>query len=133
VIDQARRNLRFKFVISDADVRAADFAIELARAKVRPYGTLTRTDQMELCAALRRRSSGNADAARALSLVQQAQASNKALELSTEEKLLLVQVKAMVSFRNPFEVDLRKRIFILLTGRSDNWWAKSSAKALSRI
>ena len=39
-IDRARGMLHFKFNISDADVRAVDFAIEVARYTVPPHGKI---------------------------------------------------------------------------------------------
>jgi hypothetical protein len=130
-IDRARGMLQFKFNITDADVRAVDFAIDVARYTVPPHGRISNEDQADLCAAIRKRK--EADAARALVIVQQAQSSNKAVVLSTAEKLVFVQVKAMVAFRNPFQVDLRKRIYQLLSGRSENWWDKHHSRALASM
>ena len=123
--------LRFKYNISDADVRAVDFAIEVARYTVPPHGKISDGDRGDLCAAIRKRK--EVDAARALVIVQQAQASNKAVALSTAEKLVFVQVKAMVQFRSPFQADVRKRIYQLLTGRSENWWDKHHSSALASM
>ena len=72
-------------------------------------------------------------AVRALQLVQQAQASNKKLAMANAEKLAYVQCKAMVHFRTPYEPDVRKRMFQLLTGRGENWWEKNHKSALARI
>ena len=112
-IDRARRMLLFKYNISEADVRAVDFAIDVARYTLPPFGKITAADQADLCAAIRKRK--EAEAARALLLVQQAQASSKAVALSTAEKLIFVQVKAMLNFRSRFEPDVRKRIYQILT------------------
>jgi hypothetical protein len=130
-IDRARRMLLFKYAITDADVRAVDFAIEVARYTLAPYGKISSDDQADLCAAIRKRK--EADAARALVIVQQAQASNKAVALSTAEKLIFIQVKAMVNFRNRFQPDVRKRIYQLLSGRSENWWDKHNVRALASM
>jgi hypothetical protein len=73
------------------------------------------------------------EAARALQIVQQAQASNKAVTLSTAGKLVFVQVNAMVTFRVAFEMDMRKRINQLLIGRGENWWAKHNASTLKSM
>ena len=130
-IDKARRMLRFKYNISDADVRAVDFAIDVARYAIPPYGKITDAERAELCAAIRKRK--EAEAVRALVIVQQAQAASKAVALSTAEKLVFVQVKAMINFRNRFETDVRKRIYQLLSGRSDNWWDKHHTSALATM
>ena len=128
-INRARRMLLFKCNISEADVRATDFAIDVARCTLPPFGKITGADQADLCAAIRKRK--EAEAARALLLVQQAQASNKAVALSTAEKVIFVQVKAMLNFPNRFEPDVRKRIYHILNGRSEYWWAKHNASALA--
>ena len=117
--------------ISDADVHAVEFAIEVARYTLAPYGKITDAERAELCAAIRKRK--EAEAARALVIVQQAQAANKAVALSTAEKLIFVRVKAMINFRNRFEPDVRKRIYQILSGRSDNWWDKHHTSALAKM
>jgi hypothetical protein len=40
---------------------------------------------------------------------------------------------AMVQFRGPYEMDMRKRMFQLLTGRGENWWDKHRSSALARM
>ena len=70
---------------------------------------------------------------RALVIVQQAQAWNKAVALSTAENLVFVQVKAMLQFRNRFDPDVRKRIYQLLSRRSENWWDKHHSRALASM
>jgi hypothetical protein len=130
-INRARATLKFNFNIPDADVRAVDFAIEVGRYTIPPRGKLLAEDRLDLCAAIRKRK--EVDAVRALQLVQQAQASDKSKAVSNVEKLVFVQCKAMVHFRTPYEMDLRRRMFQLLTGRGDNWWDKHNKTALARM
>jgi hypothetical protein len=70
---------------------------------------------------------------RALQIVQHAQASNKPLAPSTSEKLLFAQVKAIVAFRNRYEMDIRKHVYQFLRGRGENWWVKNNASALKSM
>ena len=49
------------------------------------------------------------------------------------EKLVFLQCKAMLHFRTFYEIDLRKRMFQLLTGRGENWWEKNNKSALARM
>jgi hypothetical protein len=79
------------------------------------------------------RGSKKTEAARALQLVQQALDSDKTVALSTVEKLIFVQSKAMTQFRHRYEVDIRGRVFQALTGRSRNWWDKHHSGALAKM
>ena len=130
-IKRALGTLKFNFKIPDADVSAVDFAIEVGRYMIPPVGRLDREDHEDLCKAIRKRK--EPQAVRALQLVQQAQAWDKKLALSNVEKLMFLQAKAMVQFRGPCEMDLRKRMFQLLTARGENWWEKNNKSALARI
>jgi hypothetical protein len=130
-IKRACTNLKFNFGIPDEDVSAVDFAIEVGRYTIPPVGRLDREDHEDLCKAIRKRK--EPQAVRALQLVEQAQASDKKLALSNVEKLMFLQAKAMVQFRGPYEMDLRKRMFQLLTARGENWWEKNNKSALARI
>jgi hypothetical protein len=129
--DRARATLRFKYNITDADVQAVDLAIEVARNTVPPFGKIDKYDQADMCTAIRKRT--DVHAARALQIVEQAQRSNKAVALSTAEKLVFIQVKAMVTFRNNFETDVRKRIYQALSGRSEKWWEKHHTHGLANM
>jgi hypothetical protein len=130
-IVRARAKLLFDFKIPDEDLRAVDFAVEVARCVVPPYAAIDDEHRADLCAAIRKRT--EPDAVRALFLVQQAHASSKLVALSVWEKMFFVQAKAMVNFRNRFDTDIRKRVFQILSVRGENWWDKHHARALARI
>ena len=130
-IVRARAKLRFNFKILDEDLRAVDFAVEVARYVVPPYAAIHDEHRADLCAAIRKRT--EPDAARALFLVQKAHASSKLLALSVWEKMFFVQAKAMVNFRNRFDTDIRKRVFQMLSVRGNDWWDKHHASALARM
>jgi hypothetical protein len=130
-IDRARGGLRFKYNVPEEDFRAVNFAIEVGRYAIPPVRKIDKEDHADICTAIRKRK--EADAARALVLVQQAQSSDKSKALSQVEQLVFVQCKAMVRFRTAFDMDMRKRMFQLLTARGDNWWDKHNSSALARI
>jgi hypothetical protein len=131
LIDAARRTLRFKHKISDADIEAIQLAVETARYTIPPCCLISEHDRAEVCIAIRSRK--EPEAARAIRLVERAQASNKAVALSTEEKLILVEAHAMKQFRQRFEQDDRGRVFQALTGRSRNWWDSTHKRALENM
>jgi hypothetical protein len=113
------------------DMRAVNLAIDVARYTLHPHGKVTEVHRDGLCAAIRKRT--EPDAVRALWIVQQAQTSNKAVALSPMEKLIFKQVKDMIFFKTRYEADVRKRIFQLLSGRSENWWDKNHMRAQATI
>jgi hypothetical protein len=133
-VDDARRNLRFKYKVKEDDFRAIDLAIETAMRKV-PNGTTTLlndSDHQVVIDALRKRTDDQ-DAVRALQLVHQALAWDKKKELSIVEQLIFVQVMGMRNYIGMYGRDRRVTMFLTLTGRSLNWWDKHHYNGLARI
>ena len=72
-------------------------------------------------------------AKRALDILGQARKSNKMTGLSDEEQLLFVVVKSTKVFHRPYSKNPHKSLFMLLTGRSANWWDNNHQRMLRSI
>ena len=69
----------------------------------------------------------------ALQMLDSAQKSSKAVGLSSDEQLLFVLIKTRKVFCQPRVPNPHKTMFLLLTGRSSNWWEKNHMNTLARI
>ena len=70
---------------------------------------------------------------RALDLLGHALKSNKMVGLSAHEQLLFAFVKSTKVFQTLYSVNPHKVLFMLLTGRSGNWWDKNHMRMLHSI
>jgi hypothetical protein len=122
---QARRAMSQRF--NEMDYEIADTLITAALAGIDTPNTNIAT----LKAGLGKR--GDLDSLCALDLLDHAHKSNKMAGLSDEEKLLFVAIKATKVFHTPYTINPHKSLFMLLTGRSANWWDNNHARMLRSI
>jgi hypothetical protein len=76
---------------------------------------------------------GSLVALRSLEMLEVAHKANKMVKLSYEELLLFVAVKSAKVHHEPYSKNPHKSLFMLLTGRSNNWWDTHHRWTLVRI
>jgi hypothetical protein len=115
--------------VNEMDFEIADYLISAALAS----GIDRPTDNIDtLKDMLQNRS--DMDATCALNLLDQAHRSNKMTSLSTEEQLLFILIKSTKVFRmSLYTMNPHKALFMLLTGRSSNWWDNNHTRTLRSI
>ena len=121
----AKNALRTRF--NEMDVEIAETLVQAALVGLNGVASTTES----LKAALQKR--GGMDALCALAMLDDAQKSDKKKGLSNDEQLLFVVVKSTKVYHAPYTVNPHKSLFMLLTGRSANWWDNNHKRMLRSI